>query len=361
MNSRKTFRILILGASYGSLLGTKMQLAGHPVTLVCTADTALLINEAGTEVRLPVRGSDLPVAVFSRDCATELRAATPEAVNPAEFDLVVLAMQEPQYGSAGVRELLDRIAHAQVPCMAIMNMPPPPYLRRLAGVDVDALAPWYAHPDAWNAFDPELVTLASPDPQAFRPPEEPKNVLHVGLPTNFKVARLGADAPTDMLRQLQSDIEAIRYTGPTGEAGELPVKLKVADSLFVPLAKWSMLVTGNYRCVQEDAVRPIREAVHDDLDASRRIYAWVNSLVERLGGSADDSVPFDKYAKAAEGLLKPSSAARALAGGATAIERVDGAVQALAKQHGMQLDELDATVASVDAWLARNRAQAGDT
>jgi hypothetical protein len=28
--------VLILGASYGSLLGTKLLMAGHRVTLVCT-------------------------------------------------------------------------------------------------------------------------------------------------------------------------------------------------------------------------------------------------------------------------------------------------------------------------------------
>jgi hypothetical protein len=36
--------ILILGASYGSLLGTKLALAGHSVTLVCLPQEALLIN-----------------------------------------------------------------------------------------------------------------------------------------------------------------------------------------------------------------------------------------------------------------------------------------------------------------------------
>ena len=32
------------------------------------------------------------------------------------------------------------------------------------------------------------MSLCSPDPQAFRPPEEAANVLHVGLSTNFKAA-----------------------------------------------------------------------------------------------------------------------------------------------------------------------------
>ena len=47
--------ILILGASYGSLLATKLLMAGHNVTLVCRRRTANLINRDGTEVRIKLR------------------------------------------------------------------------------------------------------------------------------------------------------------------------------------------------------------------------------------------------------------------------------------------------------------------
>ena len=47
--------ILILGASYGSLLSTKLLMAGHNVTLVCRKKTAELINREGTEVRIKLR------------------------------------------------------------------------------------------------------------------------------------------------------------------------------------------------------------------------------------------------------------------------------------------------------------------
>ena len=40
--------ILILGASYGSLLATKLLMAGHNVTLVCRKKTADLINREGS-------------------------------------------------------------------------------------------------------------------------------------------------------------------------------------------------------------------------------------------------------------------------------------------------------------------------
>jgi hypothetical protein len=265
--------------------------------------------------------------------------------------------------------------------MSIMNMPPLPYLARIPGLDVTSLRNCYTDASVWDAFDPDhrvagspqdakrplggsaaaqpqawgnLMTLCSPDPQAFRPPDEKVNVLQVSLPTNFKAARFASDVHTAILRRLESDIDAIRFETSHGPV-ELPVKLKVHDSVFVPLAKWSMLLTGNYRCVQRDAMRSIRDAVHGDIDASRAVYAWVGEVCKALGASDGDLVPFEKYANAALGLTKPSSAARALAAGAANIERVDRLVQSAAAQKGLHLAAVDRVVALVDEWLARNR------
>ena len=350
------YNVLILGASYGSLLGTKLLMAGHRVSLVCTTPTARLINRDGTRVRFPVRGQTLPVEIASKALPGALRAVTPDQADPHGFDLIVLGMQEAQYGSAGVRELMRRVAHSQKPCFAIMNMPPLPYLKRLPGLATDTLKSCYADPTVWDGFEPELITLASPDPQAFRPPEGQKNVLQVGLPTNFKVARFESDASTALLRHLEADIEAARFS-PDGEALEIPVKLKVHDSIFVPLAKWPMLIAGNYRCVRRNDMITIRDAVHGDVAASRRIYEWVAGLCTGLGADVGDLVPFEKYAKAAEGLGKPSSAARALFAGAEHIERVDSLVQRIARQRGMHCDALREIVALVDERLGSARAQ----
>ena len=349
-----TYRVLILGASYGSLLAAKLLLAGHTVKLVCLPAEAELINQEGIRVRLPIKGSSGLVEIDSRRTPGKLSAAGPEAVDPKDFDLVVLAMQEPQYRAARVRELLDAVARARVPCMSIMNMPPLPYLARIPGLNADAFRDCYTDPTVWDNFDPALMTLCSPDPQAFRPPEEKVNVLQVSLPTNFKAARFKSDEHTAMLRRMEADIEAIRFD--TGkETVELPVKLKVHDSVFVPLAKWSMLLTGNYRCIQPDAMRSIKEAVHSDLDKSRLVYNWVGELCKSLGASEKDQVPFEKYASAAQGLGKPSSAARALFGGAPNIERVDRLVKSIAAQKGMRSAAVDEVVAVVEARLTVNR------
>ena len=349
------YNVLVLGASYGSLFGTKLSLAGHSATLVCTKPTAELINRDGTVVRFPIRGREAPVDIASSDLAGEIVAATPDDVDPGGYDLVVLGMQEAQYGADGVRELMDRVAASRVPSLAIMNMPPLSYLERIPGLATDALAGCYADAGVWEGFEPGLVTLASPDPQAFRPPDKPKNFLQVGLPTNFKTARFESEPHTAILHDLEADIQAARFDAGDGEL-EIPVKLRLHDSIFVPLAKWPMLIAGNYRCIQRDDMIPIRDAVHGNVEQSEQIYDWTWQLCARLGAADEDMVPFEKYARAAEGLGKPSSAARALFGGASHIERVDCLVQRIAEQQGLQSDVVDEIVTLVDERLASNRA-----
>ena len=347
------YKVLILGASYGSLFGTKLLMAGHDVTLVCRAATAQLINEHGTSVRIRLRGEAGHRAILSRGLPGKLHAETPERVDPAGYDLVLLAMQEPQYNAHAIRTLLVRIAEARLPCLSIMNMPPLPYLKRIPGLDTSRLETAFADARVWERFEPELMSLCSPDPQAFRPPEEKPNVLHVGLPTNFKAAIFGKTEHNEMLAKLEADIAAVRFGGK-----DVPVKLKVHASLFVPLAKWSMLLTGNYRCVTRGDAVSIRNAVHGDLAMSRAIYAHVDAIIQRLGADSADQVPFEKYAEAAESLLRPSSVARAVMAGQPFIERVDKLVQLIGRSLGMEHAAIDETVANVDAALAGNQVSA---
>ena len=349
-----TYKILIMGASYGSLLASKMLFGGHAVHLVCLPAEADLINAEGFRVRMPVKGRKDPIELDSRRLPGKITAGGPAGLNPHNYDLVGLAMQEPQYGAAGVRELLDAVAKSKVPCMSIMNMPPLPYLRRIPGLNYDLLKPAFTDPSVWDNFVPGLLSLCSPDPQAIRPPGEKVNVLQVTLPTNFKVARFDADKHTAILRKLQADIEAVRFDAPEGKI-ELPVKLKVHDSIFVPLAKWSMLLAGNYRCITKDGMRTAQEAVLTNIEESRSVYNFVFDLCVELGANPADLVPFEKYAAAAQGLSRPASAARALNNGAPNIERADKLVQLIAKQKGMSHPVIDANVALVDELLAANR------
>ncbi len=353
-----TYNVLMMGASYGSLLATKLLFGGHKITLVCLPVEIEAFNTDGAHVRMPIRGRKEPIDLDSRKLPGKLTAAGPGDVNPADYDLVVLAMQEPQYRSPGVRELLDAVARSKVPCMSIMNMPPLPYMKRIPGLATEALKSCYTDASVWDNFEPGKLTLCSPDPQAIRPPGEKINFLLVTLPTNFKSAAFASAADTAILRSLQADVDAIRYDPGDGHPIDLPVKLKVHDSIFVPLAKWAMLLAGNYRCITKDGMRTAQEAVHSNLEEARSVYNFVNDLVVKLGASPTDLVPFEKYAAAAQSLTRPASAARALTNGAPNIERADKLVQLVAKQKGLSHPTIDAIVALVDARLEANRKKA---
>ena len=351
--------VLILGASYGSLLATKILLAGHDASLVCTQGTADLIGLNGTRVRFPVKGLDHLVEVDSRQLKGQLRALTPQQVRPGDFDLVCLAMQEPQYGAQGIRELMHAIAAQKLPCLSIMNMPPLPYLQRMGQLSVQKLTECYRDPEVWSGFDPRFVTLCSPDPQAFRPNPQAPHVLQVGLATNFKAACFDDEASNAILFQLEHDIAQAKWLDMSqgvSQEVDLPVKLKVHRSIYVPLAKWCMLMTGNYRCVLPQEVCSIQNAVHQDLALSKSIYEWVEDICFKLGAAPADLVPFEKYALATQSLLKPSSVARSLAAGAVDVERLDRLVQLIAQELGLDPSPATHTVNSVNGWLERNKA-----
>jgi len=352
-----TYNILLMGASYGSLLASKLLFGGHSIHLVCLPAEADLINAEGFSVRLPVRGRKDPVLLESRKLPGKVTAGPATGVDPKRYDLIGLCMQEPQYRSPGVRELLDAVGKSRVPCMSIMNMPPLPYIKRIPGLDYKALEAAYTDPRVWDSCDPSKMTLNSPDPQAIRPPDGKVNELLVTLPTNFKCARFEDDKDTQILRNLEKDVEAARFDAPEGKI-ELPVKLKVYESIFVPLAKWSMLLAGNYRCITKDGMRTAQEAVHSNIEEARSVYNFVFGLCVKLGAKPEDLVPFEKYAAASQSLTRPASAARALQNGAPFIERADKLVQLIARQKGLSLPAIDAIVALVDSRLEANRKKA---
>ena len=154
-----------------------------------------------------------------------------------------------------------------------------------------------------------------------------------------------------MLQALADDIDEVRLDGK-----DVPVKLKVFDSLFVPFAKWSMLLTGNYRCITGDtpAVDPRRGAwrsrhLEKDLRPDRR----ARSAARR--GSLPIRCRSRNMPRRRKACFKPSSAARAVANGAPMIERVDMLVQLIGQGLDMQDPAIDTTVDTVDAALARNQ------
>ena len=175
-----------------------------------------------------MRGRKDPVLLESRKLPGKVTAGPAAGVEPKQYDLIGLCMQEPQYRSPGVRELLDAVGKSRVPCMSIMNMPPLPYVKRIPGLDYERAGGGLHRSAVWDSVDPKKITLNSPDPQAIRPPDGKANELLVTLPTNFKCAAFEDDKDTQIIRNLEKDVDAARFDTPEGKI-ELPVKLKAYD------------------------------------------------------------------------------------------------------------------------------------
>ena len=62
----RKYKTLVMGASYGSLLGTKLAMAGHDTVLVCLPAEVEKINADGALVKIPVRGREGLVEINSR-------------------------------------------------------------------------------------------------------------------------------------------------------------------------------------------------------------------------------------------------------------------------------------------------------
>src|SRR2546427_7480988 len=110
------YNVLILGASYGSLFSTKLLMAGHGVSLVCTRPTAELINREGTVVRFPIRGRQSPVDISSKKLPGALRATTRSEEHTSELqsqsNLVCrLLLEKKKELKAGGRGVLQNKPH----------------------------------------------------------------------------------------------------------------------------------------------------------------------------------------------------------------------------------------------------------
>lgn len=317
-------RVLVLGAAYGLLPAVRIALAGHCVSVMCRATEQDSLAHHGATVTF-MRRDGRPGQVLTVP-AEHGPSTTPGKIglvgsdaDPSGFDIIFSALSEPHLAAAEIAALFSRIAVARRPLVALANLLPLPFLTRLAHLKLTNLRSVYQGAAVWDIMDPALVTAASPDAQAIRTDPTRADQLTVTLGSNFKIAPFAADEPQAVLERIAADVGAFRSNGVP-----LPARLVAHPSHHVPLAKWPMLITGNCRSVTDSAPpRSIAEAVAADLEANRRVYADVTDIVQRLGATESDLVPFTAYAAAARSLSRPSSLARALEQGARQVERID--------------------------------------
>jgi hypothetical protein len=150
-------RKLVIGASYGLLTAAKLAASGQSVSVVGLPDEVAGIKSHGVSIRFANDVVLAPPMGFAG-----IRLITPEEVDVAAHDMVFLAVQEPQAGTAGMTGLLGRIGD-RLPVAALMNMPPPPFLDRVPGLPHDIGREAYCDTAVWARLPAERMTLASPD------------------------------------------------------------------------------------------------------------------------------------------------------------------------------------------------------
>ena len=359
MNHEPSLSILVLGASYGMVLGLKAAYSGHRVHFVCREHEANLINSGKATLRLPSK-TDGSIVTLSADAAQCLSSAsTPTELPSLDYDLCVLAMQEPQYSSPELTQLLAAIGTANIPLLSIMNMPLPVFLKGRLALSTDELSGVWQSENAWQDMDAAHFSAASPDPQAMMVQSSDVLSVHVNHAANIKVAPFTDAEDQRMLTSLAESIDALRVQQ-GGIAHQVGMRLVAHSDPLVSMAKWPMLITGNFRCWTSQGPISIADAVHADLYQSRFIYEWVSDLCVGFAAEANlpppALVPFERYAEAATTLTMPSSLARGLAAGAKRVERVDLLLQGLADQRGLSNPLLDIVANVVSQSLQNNGA-----
>lgn len=350
--------VLVLGASYGLILGLKASFSGHKVTFVCRPEEIDIINMGKAAVQIPAKHSAVVIELRADASPEHPRAISPNNVKPDDYDFCVLAMQEPQYSSAEMVQLIAKISEANLPILSIMNMPLPPLFRGGLQRDLKEISEVWHNADIWSAVDSARFSAASPDPQAMTVFGTQDLLVRVNHPTNIKAAPFANEEAQKTLQQLAKSIDNLVISF-NGEQHEIGVRLIAHHHPLVSMAKWPMLITGNFRCWSPKGIVSIADAVHSDLEVSAEVYEWVSSVCQKLCGSGDFQdaplVPFDRYAEAAHSLTLPSSLARGLSNGVPRVERVDKLLQKLAMSLDMQNVYLDSIVSHVDSALAENK------
>ena len=101
-----TYDVLIMGASYGSLLATKLLFGGHRITMVCLPAEIEAFNSEGAHIRLPIRGRKDPIELDSRDYDVALeQARAAVSIKEAAADAAALQIPIVRAGAFGQLEL----------------------------------------------------------------------------------------------------------------------------------------------------------------------------------------------------------------------------------------------------------------
>jgi hypothetical protein len=324
--------ILVLGASYGLLVASILLEKGFKCTIVCNEDEDEKLKKNGFVLNIADKNLFYSPQIFFEN---KVLSSTPRNFDyNKKYDLCFLTIQEGQLGQNEILKLMEFIGSSKIPLISLMNIPPLSFVHKTTKSIDTIFSKAYNFPDIWKEFDQNYVTHASSDPQVYKKLDTKLITIVVRHLADFKVSNFSLVNEVDTLKIITSSF--LKKSD--------PVKFKVNNSNFFSLSKWSMLLTGNYRCFNKNGkIISIRDAVRNDENKSSKIYNSINQLLSKMGASRADLVPFYMYLKASLFLDAPSSFARALSNGVKNLERTDKLLSIISNfydENNLYIDEI---------------------
>lgn len=338
--------IHIFGASYGIVVATKLLMAGYNVKCICKREEAESLNDKGFIINIPGY-LNTTLKIFSKDLPGKFIAADPTSLEKEQISLVFLAMQESQYEDQDLSKILFFIAKNKIPCVSIMNMPPSIYLKNLKIKNYNKTKDFYKNFDIWNYFNLDYFTHCSADPQMYRTNLNEGNIFAVRLASNFRIANFVNAKCAKLIHEISSKVKSSRLIFKDKKI-RVPINFNIFDSKYIPLGKWPMLITGNYRCLDNLKLKSIKDAVLENIQESQLIYNDVSNLCCLLGANKNDLISFETYLKVINKLDAPSSVARMASSGTKNFERFDKLIQFLANENKIKIHGLEKIVSNFD-------------
>ena len=346
-----TYNILIMGASYGSLLASKLLFGGHSVHLVCLPAEADLINAEGFRVRLPVKGRKDPVVLDSRKLPGKVTAGPAAGVNPPTTISSGLRCRSrntarPACANCSTRWQVARALHVdhEHAAAALPEAHPGPRLR---------CAQARLHrPDACGTASIPSDHAEQPrpagDPPAGR--EGQRAAWSRCRPTSRWRASTTTSTPPSCASWRRT-IEARASTPATARSScRSSSRCTTRSSCRSPSGRC---------CSPATTAASPRTACDRAGGGAHRPRDLALGLQLRRSTCASSSAPSrtiscrSRNTPPPRSLVRPASAARALNNGVPNIERADKLVQLIAKQKGLSHPVIDAPVALVDSGAPR--------
>ena len=319
-------KVLVIGANYGLLLAGMLKERDFDVEVFGTKKEVETLNQEGFSFNM----ND---SYWRFAPSNKLKFIN--SFNEDNYDLVILAVQEPTLSNLKIVEILSFISKNSIPILSIMNIPLLNFLKDIVGIqNIVNSETIYSSLKYSNLLNSKLIINSNPEPQIFS--KDKFNSLNISLGGVFRCSSLNI-LNKDIILDLTKSIE-----------NGLPAKIKSYKSSWVSLSKLPMLMTGNYRCLNNFKLKSIYESVHLNTNLSEKIYNQIIEIMKKLGAGREAIIPFKLYLRASVKLDAPSSVCRTIINGKQNVERVDKLVQNIAKSISYNSPEIDEIVHNID-------------